>query len=69
MNKISQLLVCSALLLPVACAEKQADLGTKVEQVSINRVDQMPDLPETIQILDWKAKALSFDSFVFDWNN
>ncbi|NDV84554.1 hypothetical protein [Bacteroides sp. 51] len=69
MSKILQLLTGSALLLTFSCSEKQADFGSKVEQVSINRVDLMPDMPETIKILDWKAKALSFDSFVFDWNN
>ncbi len=69
MNRSYQLLVGSALLLVTACAEKQTDLGGKVEQTSINRVDMMPNMPETIHILDWEAKARSFDSFVFDWNN
>lgn len=63
------LLPCSALLLAASCTQKEVDLGTKVEQATISRVDSMPNRPNTIKILDWEAKAKTFDSFVFDWNN
>ncbi|MBK6964978.1 MAG: hypothetical protein IPH20_13835 [Bacteroidales bacterium] len=29
----------------------------------------MPDLPQPLKIIDWKQKAMQFDSLVFDFNN
>ncbi len=37
-----------------------------VEQKNISRVDQMPDLPSPLNIIDWKTKARRFDSLVFN---
>ncbi len=42
--------------------------GGKVTQVSISRVDLMPDMPSTYKMLDWRQKALDYDAYVFDWN-
>lgn len=42
---------------------------TPVRQTSISRIDQMPDLPESYEMIDWKEKARKFDAYVFDWNN
>lgn len=41
----------------------------KVRQTAIPRVTLMPDLPDTYRMIDWKAKARSFDAYVFDWHN
>jgi hypothetical protein len=38
-------------------------------QTSIPRIDQMPELPQPLKIIDWKQKALQFDSLAFDFNN
>ena len=38
------------------------------EQVTISRVDLMPDMPATYKMLDWRQKALDYDAYVFDWN-
>jgi len=35
-------------------------------QLTISRIDQMPDLPEPLQIRDWDAVTIDYDSFVFD---
>lgn len=35
-------------------------------QVSISRIDQMPDLPAPLQIRDWNVVTLNYDNFVFD---
>ncbi len=43
--------------------------GTPVAQTSIPRVDQMPELPQPLKIIDWKKKAIQFDSLVFNFNN
>jgi hypothetical protein len=37
-------------------------------QLSIPRIDQMPDLPHPFQIRDWKIVARDYDNFVFDLN-
>lgn len=35
-------------------------------QLSISRIDMMPDLPTPLQIRDWNSVAHDYDSFVFD---
>lgn len=70
MNKfklITNCILLSSLLF--SCKTENNNLGSKVEQVSIARVDSMPNMPKVYDMLDWKAKAKSFDKFVFDWNN
>ncbi len=42
---------------------------TTVIQVPIDRVEQMPNLPQPLKIIDWKKKALQFDSLVFNFTN
>lgn len=37
-------------------------------QLSISRIDKMPDIPLPLQIRDWKTVAHDYDSFVFDLN-
>ncbi|MDD6363818.1 MAG: hypothetical protein PUA47_00510 [Bacteroidales bacterium] len=37
-------------------------------QVSIPRIDSMPDIPSTYMMIDWAAKARAYDAYVFDWN-
>lgn len=52
-----------------SCAGNGNNFGEKVKQASIHRVDSMPDMPETYEMLDWKQKAKMYDQFIFDWNN
>lgn len=40
----------------------------QVKQVNISRVDAMADLPQPLQIIDWKAMALKFDRTIYDFN-
>ena len=63
-----EMLTIGTFFLCVSCTSN-IDLGTPVEQVTINRIDSMPDIPVTYQMLDWKKKARDFDKFVFDWEN
>lgn len=62
------MLMIGAFFLCVSCTNN-IDFGAPVEQVAINRVDSMPDIPATYQMLNWKKKARDFDNFVFDWKN
>ena len=45
-----------------SCSGNENNFGEKVKQVSIHRVDSMPDMPETYKMLDWKQKAKSMTS-------
>lgn len=69
MRKIKTLAGSIALLSLVSCSTKEANLGVEVQQASISRVDSMPNMPGTYEMLDWEAKAKAFDNYVFDWNN
>ena len=40
----------------------------QVKQQKIARVDQMPYLPQPLQIIDYKKLAIQFDSTVYDFN-
>ena len=51
--------------------EEQFDdpiLGIPVSQITIGKVEAMPNLPDTYAMLDWRQKALDYDAYVFDWN-
>lgn len=65
---VKEMLTIGTFFLCVSCTSN-IDLGTPVEQVTINRIDSMPDIPVTYQMLDWKKKVRDFDKFVFDWEN
>jgi hypothetical protein len=60
------LFMLATLLAAISCSKTT---GVAVEQVSIPRIDQMPDLPQPLKIIDWKKKAIQFDSLAFDFNN
>lgn len=64
-----ELLAATVLVLCAACSSNNENLGVPVEQLAISRIDLMPDIPDTYQMLDWKKKARDFDEFVFNWNN
>ena len=40
----------------------------QVRQQKISRIEQMPNLPKPLQIIDYKNLALQFDSTVYDFN-
>jgi len=40
-----------------------------VTQISLPRIDQMSELPQPLKIIDWKKKAIRFDSLVFNFKN
>lgn len=66
MNKFFPALFFGILFVFPACRE--TNLGDPVKQVSISRIDQMPNLPEPYKILDWRKKALDFDAYVFNFD-
>lgn len=56
-------ILIGGILVIFACTEK---MPAPVEQASIARIEQMPDLPSPLKIIDWKRKAIQFDSLVFN---
>lgn len=60
--------VCAILLGGIlsSCSSVQKDLGLPVEQVQIDRISIMPNIPQPYKMLDWKQKALDFDAYVFN---
>lgn len=52
------------LLFVVACKPEPVP----VEQISIDRVNLMPDQPAPYKMLDWKEKALNYDQYAFNRN-
>lgn len=60
----------AGLLGGTSCTSPQDEsFGDAVQQTAIAKVDMMPNLPETYQMLKWKQKAIDFDAYVFNWNN
>jgi len=52
--------------IPIACALFAAAHGA--EQVKLDRVELMPNLPQPFAMRDWKKVARDYDALVFDFN-
>lgn len=65
-HTIRTLLLLAVILSISSCKRSQK---IALEQESIDRIEQMPNLPQPLKIIDWKKKALQFDSLVFNFNN
>lgn len=66
---IEQLVILYCILFLFSCTQRNEWDNDKIEQVSIDRVEAMPNLPQPYRMINWTEKAKAFDSFVFDWNN
>ncbi|MFA5816585.1 MAG: hypothetical protein WC865_13300 [Bacteroidales bacterium] len=67
MNKRSFIISVLTLLTVLwSCSQQTSE---PVAQTSLPRIDQMPALPQPLKIIDWKKKAILFDSLVFNFNN
>lgn len=64
-NYLWALAIGAALL---SCASDSSKLGQAIEQQTIARVDSMPNLPQSYNMLNWEEKAKAFDAYAFDWN-
>lgn len=68
MKKIKLISYCLLGLVTMSCSSGLGEYGQRVEQVSISRVDSMPNIPHTYNMLNWNEKAKAFDAYAFDWN-
>lgn len=66
-NIVYSFLVIAAAGSLVACSQKET-IGTPVQQVSVARIDSMPDMPQPYKMLDWRKKAEDFDRYAFNFD-
>ena len=67
MKRLNLIFFTCALVLTFAGCKRQP--GEVVTQTAIQRISQMPDLPQPLHIIDWEKKARQFDSLAFDFDN
>lgn len=67
MKKIAFLIIVSALLTGSVSSNLQT--AYPVVQTSIPRIEQMPDMPQPMKIIDWKKKTKRFDSLVYNFDS
>lgn len=67
MRKLNLILLTLSLAAVITGCKMQT--GEPVSQTAIQRISQMPDLPQPMHIIDWENKARQFDSLAFDFNN
>ena len=63
---LNRIIIIILLAVFISCNPQN---GKPVAQISLPRIDQMPELPQPLKIIDWKKKALQFDSLVYNFNN
>jgi hypothetical protein len=51
----------------VSCCPKD-HYGKAVEQTAVPRIELMPHEPQPYKIMDWKQKAIDYDTYIFDFN-
>lgn len=66
---MKQLILALTIILLGSYSCTKVNLGDPVTQTVISRIDEMPDLPQPFEIINWKKKALQFDSLVFIFDN
>lgn len=68
-HKIAVLIIAFAVsLFFISCNNSVSDYETTkaVEQIKLDRIELMPNLPEPFKIIDFKGLAMGFDSLVYD---
>lgn len=67
MKQMTLICLLWAILFAFAsCKKEEATAGV---QISIDRINQMPNLPQPLRIIDWEKKTRQFDSLVFNFNS
>ena len=60
--------VVSLSLLLASCSPSKFDIASPVQQETIHRVEQMPNLPKPFKIMDFNKVAKNYDKLVYDPN-
>ena len=56
------------IVLAVALIFNLSVVNAQIKQLNLNRVDEMADLPQPLQIIDWKLMSKQFDQKIYDFN-
>lgn len=67
MRKITSILISMILFAGLYSCNLQT--GVPATQTSLPRIEQMPDIPQPLKIIDWKKKTFQYDSLAFDFDN
>lgn len=67
-TKIYILILTAACFITISCKNtgSKVEHSKPVEQIKLERIEVMPNLPKPFKILDFKDLSLRFDSLVFD---
>ena len=65
MKTILFFVIIAVQLVSYSCNQQT---GIPVAQTSVPRIDQMPEIPQPLKIIDWKKKTLQFDSLVYNFD-
>lgn len=66
-NKCIIIAICLSLFL-TACRKSEFEIATPVQQVSIERIEGMPNAPKPFKIIDFNLIAKDYDKLVYDRN-
>ncbi len=64
MNALKYYLWLALLLVAVFCN----DFDLRAQQIRIDRIEMLPDIPAPYLMRDWKEVALNYDAFVYDFS-
>lgn len=42
--------------------------GLIAQQIDINRIEQMPNIPDSYEMRDWKQATIDYDNYIFDFS-
>ncbi len=68
LNKAIVFIIAMCATVTIQSCQEES-FGVPVEQVAINRVELMPNMPQPYKILDWEQKAKDFDAYIFNEGN
>ena len=60
-SKLLNILICILSILSIVNQ-------TSAQQININRIEQMPNMPSSYEMRDWKQAAAGYDSLVFNFD-
>ena len=57
-----------SLLVQIVLLNCFINMNINAQQININRINQMPNIPSPYEMIDWKQITINYDNFVFDFN-
>ena len=57
-----------SLLVQIVLLNCFINMNINAQQININSINQMPNIPSPYEMIDWKQITINYDNFVFDFN-